>query len=94
MATIMTATLIFSGINVLLIGSLFMVYVKSYMKMRSSFTLGLFFFGLLFLVHNVLYVYFALTMMDYYAAGAQTYGLLFTVLQTIAFGVLAVLTWK
>lgn len=83
-----------SMVNVLLLISLVYVYGKNAIKIRSMFTFGLLTFALLFFVHNTLYLYFALTMMPYYADSAQLYGFIFNLIQTLAFVVLNIVTWK
>lgn len=91
---LMTFTEILSAINILLIVVLVYIYFKSYIRMKSGFTLGLLLFSLLFLVHNALYLYFALTMMPYYSQSLGLYGFIFTLLQTLAFASLAWVAWK
>ena len=94
MVEIMTLSVIASVVNVVLILSLLYVYGRSFAKFKSAFSAGLFIFAFLFLVHNVLYLYFAITMMPYYASDAQAFGLVFNVLQALAFLVLNLISWK
>jgi len=94
MIELMMLSIILAVINVLLILPLLYVYIRNYAKMKSTFTLGLLIFVLLFLVHNLLYLYFAITMMPYYASDAQLFGFIFNLLQGIAFLVLNLITWK
>jgi hypothetical protein len=94
MALMMNITMILSGVNILLIALLLYVYIGNYVKMRSGFTLGLMFFAILFLIHNVLYLYFSITMMPYYAESLETFAFIFTLLQTLAFSSLTWVTWK
>ena len=91
---LMDITTVLSGINILLVGFLLYVYVQNYVKMKSGFTMALLLFALLFLVHNVLYLYFALKMMPYYASDLGMFAFIFTLLQTLAFGILSWATWK
>ncbi len=94
MALIMNLSLVTAVINILLIASLLYVYGRNFIKMKSHFAAGLFIFAALFLLHNVLYLYFAITMMPYYAGSAQLYGFIFNLLQVLAFLILNIITWK
>ncbi|MBI2451968.1 hypothetical protein HYV50_02710 [Candidatus Pacearchaeota archaeon] len=94
MAVMMTISIIISLINIILILLLLYVYGKNFVRMRSGFTAGLFIFGLLFLIHNILYLYFIISMMSYYSENAQIFGFVFNLLQAFAFFVLNIITWK
>ena len=91
---LMNITTILSAINVLLIISLLYIYGRSFFKIKSMFSAGLFVFALLFLVHNLVYLYFSFTMMPYYSGEIQTYGFIFTLLQTIAFAIINIISWR
>jgi len=92
MATSLTT--IFSIVNLVLIISLLFVYGKNAMKIRSLFTAGLIIFAVLFFIQNAVSLYFMSTMMPYYGPEAESYGLLFTILQTVAFSILNFITWR
>ena len=83
-----------SGVNIVLIVALLCVYVRNVRKITSLFTWGLVIFAALFLVHNAVSLYFALTMMPLYVMEVQAYVALFTFLQTIAFSILNLITWR
>ena len=83
-----------TGISVLLLLFLFVVYVKNYRKMKSSFTLGLILFASLFIILNGVNFYYFITMMPYYVEAVGTHVFLLSLLQTLAFGVLVWLSWR
>ncbi len=85
---------IFTGINFLLALVLFGLYLKIYLRTRSSFTLGLLLFAGLFVVQNAVAFYFFITMMPYFVPQVASYVLSLTLLQTIAFIILNLITWK
>lgn len=90
----MTAAMVLTGVNVLLMVSLFVVYVRSFMRMRSAFTAGLLVFTALFLLENAVTFYYYVTMMPLFVAGLEGFALFFTALQTAAFAILNWLAWK
>lgn len=94
MALLMNLSVVLAIINVLLILGLIFVYWKNAMKIRSIFTIGLLMFAILFLVHNILYLYFSITMMPYYADSVQGFVFVFNLLQAMAFTILNIITWK
>ncbi len=91
---IINASLIIASINIVLLLGILYIYSKNLLKIKSLFTAGLFIFASLFLIHNLLFVYFAITMMPYYADGLQMYTLVFNGLQMIAFAILNIITWR
>jgi hypothetical protein len=90
----MNILMILTGLNSLLILALIAVYAKNIVRMRSTFSVGLLIFALLFLTQNIASFYYYITMMPYFAQGLETYALIFNVLQLLAFAVLNWLTWK
>lgn len=87
-------TTVIAGINILLIVSLLVVYLRNAMRIRSGFTYGLLLFIILFLFHNILVFYFSVTMMPLYAEGVAPFMFVFTLLQLIAFAILNWVTLK
>jgi hypothetical protein len=83
-----------TALNVLLILPLVYIYAKNFIKMKSMFSLGLLIFGGLFLMQDLVSLYFLVTMMPYYVAGVELYTFIFTLLQTVAFIVLNLITWR
>jgi hypothetical protein len=92
--TLMTTAMILTGVNIVLVLGLLVVYVRSLLRVRSVFAAGLLIFALLFLLQNIVSFYFYLTMMPYFVAGLEGYVLTFTALQTVAFAILNWVTWK
>lgn len=94
MALIMQLTMYLTGLNVLLVSGLLIIYGRNLKKFKSMFTLGLFMFAGLFLLQNLMSFYFYLTMMPLYAQGLEKHVFIFTLLQSIAFSIMTYITWK
>ena len=94
MAMLMNLTTILTALSALILASLLHVYIRNLRKIKSNFTLGLLIFALLFLIQNIVSLYFYLTMMDYYVPEVELHVFIFTLLQTIGFAVLLKLTWE
>ena len=90
----MIYSFVFSSINCILIMSLLYVYIKNAMKIKSFFTMGLLIFALLFLIQNIFSIYFYITMMPYYVDGVEYLGFIYSIIQTIAFTILNIITWR
>lgn len=90
----MEIAIILEIINAVLLLFLLYIYANNYREMKTAFGLGLILFALLFLVQNLLAVFFHLTMMDYYSAAAMQHALVLSGLQTIALAILSFVTWK
>jgi len=91
---LMTITTVLTGVNIALVLGLIYIYAMNLRRIRSNFTAGLMVFALLFLVQNVASMYYFLTMMPLYAQGLEVHVFVITMLQTLAFGILNILTWK
>ena len=83
-----------SVISTILLLMLLYVYYKSLRNIKSKFTMGLFIFAFLFLVQNLVSLYYYITMMDYYVPEVEKHVFIFTLLQTIGFAVLLKITWE
>ena len=94
MAMLMALTTILTSLSAIILAALLYVYIKNLRKIKSNFTLGLLIFALLFLIQNIVSLYFYLTMMDYYVLAVELHVFIFTLLQTIGFAVLLKLTWE
>lgn len=94
MALMMTISTILTVINLVLILALVIAYAKNLSKIKSPFTIGLFLFALIFLLQNLLYFYFNITMMPLYTQSAEMFVFVLTILQTIAFTILNLVTWR
>ena len=94
MAMLMNLTTILTALSALMLAALLHVYIKNLKRIKSSFTAGLLIFALLFLIQNIVSLYFYLTMMDYYVPEVELHVFIFTLLQTVGFAVLLKLTWE
>ena len=94
MAMLMNFTTILTGFSTLLLSGLLYVYYKNLRKIKSKFTIGLFVFALLFLIQNLVSLYYYLTMMKYYTPEVEVHVFILTLLQTIAFLILLKITWE
>ena len=94
MAALMTLTTILTAVSALMLAALLHVYIRNLRKIKSNFTIGLLIFALLFLVQNIVSLYFYLTMMQYYVPAVELHVFIFTLLQTIGFALLLKLTWE
>ena len=94
MALLMNITILLTGISTLLLIALLYVYIKNLKNIKSKFTMWLFIFAVLFLVQNIISLYFFLTMMDYYAPQVGIHVFILTLLQVIAFLILLIITWE
>jgi len=90
----MDFSVIFGIINIILLLLLLFVYVQNYRQMKSPFILGLILFALIFLVENVLGVYFHFMMVDYYSAEAMENARILMAVQTVALAILTWVTWR
>jgi hypothetical protein len=94
MAWLMTATAILSGIAIIFLIILLVIYLKNYARARAHFTLGLIIFTALFLITHIVGEYYYLTMMEYYVPAVQTHVFILTLLQAAAFGVMLKISWE
>ena len=81
-------------VSILLLILLMYVYYKNLKNIKSGFTAGLFIFALLFLVQNIVSLYYFITMMDYYVPEVEMHVFILTLLQTIGFAILLKITWE
>ena len=94
MAMLMNLTTILAVISSVALAGLLHTYLKNLKKIKSGFTVGLFIFALLFLVQNLVSLYYYLTMMEYYSPEVEVHVFILTLLQTIGFLVLLKITWE
>ena len=94
MAMLMSFTTILASISTLLLAGLLYVYIKNLKNIKSKFTIGLLVFALLFLLQNLVSLYYYLTMMEYYSPEVEVHVFILTLLQTIAFLILLKITWE
>ena len=94
MAMLMNITAILTLVSTLILAALLYVYSKNLKKIKSNFTVGLLIFALLFLIQNLVSLYYYLTMMNYYTPQVEAHVFILTLLQTIGFIVLLKITWE
>ena len=92
MAMLMSFTTIMAVISSVALACLLHIYIRNLKKIKSSFTIGLFVFALLFLIQNLVSLYYYLTMMQYYSPQVETHVFILTLLQAIGFLVLLKIT--
>jgi hypothetical protein len=85
---------LFCFINALLSLSLMYVYLRNYLKMRMPFTLGLLIFASVFLIQNLVAIYFQFAMIMYYTAQVANIALILNLLETVALLSLCYVTYK
>lgn len=91
---IMNVTTVLTAISTILLLGLVYVYYKNLRKIRSNFTIGLLIFAVLFLIQNIVSLYYFITMMKYYAPEVEVHVFILTLLQAIGFGILLKITWE
>ncbi|MBI2185192.1 MAG: hypothetical protein HYU39_09575 [Thaumarchaeota archaeon] len=94
MSIIMDATLIFSGVNVLLLGALLYPSARNVQKTRSSITIALMLFVIIFLLETSMSIFLQFKMMPLYPADVELQVLALSVLKTLSFGMLLWVTYK
>lgn len=94
MAMLMNLTMILTIVSILALGFLLHIYIKNLKKIKSNFTIGLLVFALLFLIQNIVSLYYYLTMMEYYSPEVEVHVFILTLLQTIGFLILLKITWE
>ena len=90
----MNVTSVLAGISTLLLLGLLYVYSKNLKTIKSKFTIGLFIFALLFLIQNLVSLYYYITMMKYYSPEVEIHVFILTLLQAIGFAILLKITWE
>ena len=90
----MKATFVLTIINILLLLSLGYIYGRNWLRMKSSFSLGLLLFTIVFLIQYLTSFYFYIVNMPYFVEMVSLYVMILTGLQAIAFIVLNIISWK
>jgi len=96
MSTQLTAATALSGLNVLMLLALSVVWIRNYLKFQSSMILGLVGFAVVLLFENVVALYFFFSMGMLYSGSplAQTTVLVMRCLQFVALIFLTYVTMK
>lgn len=90
----MNVTTIITAVSTIFLLGLLYVYYKNLRQAKSKFTIGLFLFALLFLIQNLVSLYYYITMMKYYAPEVEAHVFILTLLQAIGFLILLKITWE
>ena len=94
MALFMDLTFISASLNLILLAALLYPSARNFSKTRSSIAAGLMLFIVIFLIENIVAVYFHLTMMNLYTSPVQFQAMVLRVIQTISFATLLLVTYK
>ena len=94
MDTIMNLTTILTAVSSLSLLGLLYIYIKNLKNIKSKFTIGLLIFAVLFLLQNLISLYFYFTMTEYFVPQVEVHVFILTLLQTIAFLILLKITWE
>ncbi len=81
-------------LNIILVIALLVVYIRNFAKIRSGFTLGLIIFAGVFLIQNIALLYFTMHVIPVMDKAADSFTMVFSLLQTAAFAVLNYITWR
>ena len=90
----MNITTIITAVSTIFLLGLLYVYLKNLKNAKSKFTIGLFIFALLFLIQNIVSLYYYVTMMKYYAPEVEIHVFILTLLQALGFLTLLIITWE
>lgn len=93
MTWMMSATTLLTGISVIILAVLLAVYFRNLRLMKSKLLWGLILFTGVFLIQNIVSLYYFVTMMAYYVSAVELHVFILSLLQAIAFGVLLKITW-
>jgi multisubunit Na+/H+ antiporter MnhB subunit len=81
------------AVNIILLLVLLSVYISSYRKLKSSFSLGLVLFAVLLIMQNVLFIFFLLGREGFHGPGMGTPVLSLNIIELGALIVLVKTTW-
>jgi hypothetical protein len=91
------ANIVLSGVSVIVLSGLLVVYAKNFRSIKSTFSVGLVFFAVLFLIQNIASVGLFMAIL----ASSTRYGLdmalpmlALNVTQLVGFGVLFRISWQ
>ena len=83
-----------TGANIILLLGLFIIYLRNYTKIKSSFTLGLLLFAAIFLIRDVSLAIYHMSDLTFYYTQYARDDILIHFAQLIAFSILLKITWK
>ena len=85
---------IVSGLNIVLLLTLLVVYIRNYLKLKSKFCLGLILFAAVFLIHCTMAIYFQTNLSHYYKNSMENIALALNILEALGMGTLLYITWR
>lgn len=90
------ANMILSAVSVIVLSGLLLVYAKNFRSIKSTFSVGLVLFGVLFLIQNIAAVglYMAMAASGIYGLDMAMPMLALNVTQLVGFGVLFRISWQ
>lgn len=91
------ATLVVSTLSIVVLIGLLFIYARNFRSIKSTFSIGLLLFAVLFLVHNVISIGLTMTMMASgfaYPSAIPMSMLLVNVAELAGFGVLFWISWE
>ena len=94
MMSLMTICAALTIVSIIALLGLIYVYSRSLKAIKSKFTIGLLVFASLFLLQNIISLYYYFAMMEYYVPKVENHMLILNVLQTLAFLILLKITWE
>jgi len=94
MSWLMNATTVLTGLSTIFLIALLVIYAKNLKGAKSKLLIGLIIFVGLFLIQNIVSLYYVITMMAYYVSDVEVHVFALTVLQTIAFAVMLWISWE
>lgn len=94
MELMMQATLVLTIVNVALLMALGVIYGRNWLDMRSPIGAGLLLFTLAFLAQYVTSLYMYIANMAYFVEMVSMHAFIVTALQTLAFAVLNIISWR
>lgn len=94
MVTSQIISTVLTGANIVLLATLFVIYLKNYVKIRSSFTLGLLLFAGIFLARDVGLALYHMANISFYYTQYAIDDMFIHGAQLLAFLILLKITWK
>ncbi len=85
---------IINVLNVLLLSALLYTYGKNYFSVKAKFCLGLILFAGLFMIQNLIAIYFELFQSHCYSQDTAQFSLILNIIQTFGFTSLLYITWN
>jgi len=94
MSNLMDATLIISGVNILLLLALLYPSAKNLAMTKSAIAAGLTIFVVIFLLETLTTIFFNVTMMKFYTPEVEPQVLAISMLKMLSFGTLVWITYR